>query len=108
MLRRARVDRARALVTAAASDADNLFITLSARDMNPTIQIIARGEVPSTERKLRQAGADPAVAAIRMTLYRTGSESAIVEALEVERDRARFLAVLDRVPDVEPEPQDRL
>ena len=39
----------------------NVFITLSARSLNPDLQIIARGEVPSTESKLLQAGADKVV-----------------------------------------------
>lgn len=61
ILRTAGLEHARVLATVLPNDAANVFITLSARDMNPTIQIIARGEVPSTERKLRQAGADRVV-----------------------------------------------
>ncbi|MEI9890284.1 MAG: NAD-binding protein [Caulobacteraceae bacterium] len=38
-----------------------MFITLSARSLNPKLQIIARGEEPSTESKLIQAGADKVV-----------------------------------------------
>jgi voltage-gated potassium channel len=55
------VERARVLATVLPSDAANVFITLSARSLNPTLQIIARGEQPSTERKLLQAGADQVV-----------------------------------------------
>jgi voltage-gated potassium channel Kch len=43
------------------SDASNVFITLSARELNPDLTIIARGEDPSTERKLLQAGANRVV-----------------------------------------------
>ncbi len=56
-LRRAHVERAAVLATVLPSDADNVFITLSARNLNPDVNIIARGEMPNTERKLRQAGA---------------------------------------------------
>ncbi len=52
------VYRARALATVLPDDAANVFITLSARNLNPGLQIISRGEAPSTERKLRHAGAD--------------------------------------------------
>ena len=38
-----------------------MFITLSARSLNPALHIIARGEAPSTESKLLQAGADKVV-----------------------------------------------
>jgi len=57
-LRAARVPEARALVTTLPGDADNVFITLTARELNPKLQIIARGEQRSTEKKLVQAGAD--------------------------------------------------
>lgn len=45
------------LATVLPDDAANVFITLSARNLSPTLRIIARGEVPSTESKLLQAGA---------------------------------------------------
>lgn len=61
MLRAAGIARARVLATVLPNDAANVFITLSARNMNPSVQIIARGEVPSTERKLLQAGANRVV-----------------------------------------------
>jgi trk system potassium uptake protein TrkA/voltage-gated potassium channel len=60
-LRLAGVERARSLATVLPDDAANVFITLSARSLNRTLTIVARGEVPSTERKLLQAGADRVV-----------------------------------------------
>ena len=60
-LRRAGILHARALATVVPSDAVNVFITLSARSLNKSLQIVARGESPSTERKLLQAGADAVV-----------------------------------------------
>lgn len=61
VLRAAGVARAKVLATVLPNDAANVFITLSARNLNPEIRIIARGEVPSTEKKLLQAGADRVV-----------------------------------------------
>jgi Trk K+ transport system NAD-binding subunit len=55
------VERARILATVLPDDAANVFITLSARSLNKSLQIIARGEMPSTEGKLIQAGADRVV-----------------------------------------------
>jgi trk system potassium uptake protein TrkA/voltage-gated potassium channel len=55
------INRARVLATVLPDDAANVFITLSARSLNPRIEIIARGEAPTTERKLRHAGADRVV-----------------------------------------------
>ena len=51
------IERADTLVTCLPNDAANVFIALSARQLNPDIRIIARGERASTEPKLRQAGA---------------------------------------------------
>ena len=56
-LRRAGIARARALVTVVSSDADNLFITMSARLLNERVQIIARAEEEATANKLVRAGA---------------------------------------------------
>jgi voltage-gated potassium channel Kch len=53
--------RAKAVVTVLPDDAANVFITLSARSLNKNLMIIARGEAPSTEAKLFQAGADRVV-----------------------------------------------
>jgi voltage-gated potassium channel len=61
VLRRAGVERARALVTAAASDADNLFITMSARLISERLVIVARAEGEGAEVKLRRAGASRVV-----------------------------------------------
>ena len=60
-LRQAGIERARALATVVASDPVNVFITLSARSLNASVQIIARGEETSTEKKLLQAGANSVV-----------------------------------------------
>lgn len=61
VLRQAGIERARALASVVSSDPVNVFITLSARSLNASIQIIARGEEPSTEKKLIQAGANAVV-----------------------------------------------
>jgi voltage-gated potassium channel len=61
VLRSAGIARARVLATVLPNNAANVFITLSARNMHPANEIIARGEVPSTERKLLQAGANRVV-----------------------------------------------
>ncbi len=61
VLKHAGIERAHTLACVLPNDAANVFITLSARALNPKIEIIARGEVPSTENKLKQAGADKVV-----------------------------------------------
>jgi len=61
VLRQAGVERARVLVTAAASDADNLFITMSARLLSEKLFIVARAEGEQAETKLLRAGASRVV-----------------------------------------------
>ncbi len=55
------IERAKTVVVALRSDADNVFLTLTARNLNAKMNILARGEHPSTEKKLRQAGANHVV-----------------------------------------------
>jgi voltage-gated potassium channel len=52
------IEKAKVLVTVLPTDANNLFITLTARELNKDLLILARGEIPSTEKKLKLAGAD--------------------------------------------------
>ena len=60
-LKTAGIERARVLATVLPDDSVNVFVTLSARSLNPDLQIIARGEAPTTESKLIYAGADKVV-----------------------------------------------
>ena len=52
------VKRAKGLVTVAPTDADNIFVTLSARVLNPKVYIVARSILEDNEDKIRRAGAD--------------------------------------------------
>lgn len=61
VLRQAGVERARCLVTVAASDADNLYITMSARLLNDKLFIVARAEGEGSDKKLLRAGANRVV-----------------------------------------------
>ncbi len=56
-LRQARIDVAKGLVAAIGSDAENVYVTLSARVLNPNLIISARATDEQAEAKLRRAGA---------------------------------------------------
>ncbi|MGW8192900.1 MAG: potassium channel family protein [Desulforhopalus sp.] len=58
--------KARGLVTAVSSDADNVFIALSAKEMRPDIFILARSSDVKNENKLRRAGASRVVCPYQM------------------------------------------
>jgi voltage-gated potassium channel len=57
VLRAAGIMRARAVLACVDSDAENIFITLTARELRPDIAIVARASVEESESKLRRAGA---------------------------------------------------
>ncbi len=58
ILEEAGIVDAKILIAVVGSDADNLFITLSARELNPKLHIVARVEDPQATRKLYKAGAN--------------------------------------------------
>ncbi len=79
--------RARVLACVLPDDTMNVFITLTARELNAELEIIARGESPSTERKLLRSGANKVVlpaaigaAKICQLITRPSAESLLREA----------------------------
>ncbi|MBI3417569.1 MAG: potassium channel protein [Verrucomicrobia bacterium] len=66
-LKEAGIDRARGLVAAAKSDAENVFIVLTARSLRPDLSIVARADVEESEPKLRRAGANRVILPYHIT-----------------------------------------
>jgi len=93
-LRAAGIEHARTLATVISNDAANVFITLSARGLNPNLEIIARGELPSTESKLIQAGANKVVLPAHI-----GAER--IAEMILYQETARFIRGSDRMKDFE-------
>ncbi|MCO6500158.1 MAG: potassium channel protein [Vicingus serpentipes] len=58
ILEGAGIGQARALITTLPKDADNLFVVLTAREMNPDLLIISRASNDNSDKKLRRAGAN--------------------------------------------------
>lgn len=61
ILKKAGIKEASGLITTLPNDAENVFITLTAKELNPNITIVARAEKKSTEEKLIRAGADKVI-----------------------------------------------
>jgi voltage-gated potassium channel len=61
ILEQAGIERASTVATVLSQDAANVFVTITAREMNKAVTIIARGENPRTEKKLLGSGADKVV-----------------------------------------------
>jgi voltage-gated potassium channel len=58
LLKQAGVEKAKGLIAVVSSDAENVYTTLTAKSINPTISIVARALTDESEPKLRTAGAD--------------------------------------------------
>ncbi len=73
VLEAAQVRRARGLVAVLDTDADNLFLALTARTLNPDLFIVAQAVSEATENKLYKAGADRVVSPYAMAGHRITS-----------------------------------
>lgn len=89
VLRQAGIERARSLVAATSNDAANLYVTLSARTLNPGIFIVGRARMPDADEKLLRAGAD-------RVINPQAIGGARIAALLVQPHVAEFLDVVTR------------
>jgi len=89
MLEEANISTAAGLITAIPVDADNLFIVVSARALNPKMTIISRSVDPQTESKLYKAGANYVISPKMVEGMRMASfilRPAVVDFLDVMID----------------------
>ncbi len=93
-LKAAGIEHARTLATVLSADAANVFITLSARSLNANLEIIARGELPSTESKLLHAGANKVVLPTHIGAERMAE-------MILYQETARFIRGSERMKDFE-------
>ena len=101
ILKEAGIERAAVLVTAMPNDAANVFITLTARDLSPKLMIIARAEQPSTQKKLKQAGANHVIMPAVIGAHRIVSllrNPTAVEFVELVTQRSSLAIEMDDVP----------
>ncbi|MDQ7094985.1 NAD-binding protein [Desulfosporosinus sp. PR] len=61
VLKKAGIERAKGLITALPEDALNVFVTLTAKGLNPKVQVVARMDQLESENKLLRAGADKVI-----------------------------------------------
>jgi voltage-gated potassium channel len=85
-LMRLGIDRARGLVAAVGTDAENVFAVLTARVMKPELFIIARAEGEESISKLKKAGADRVISPYRIggvQIAQTALRPAVVDFVEI-------------------------
>ncbi len=102
VLRRAGVERARGLLCAVDSDATNVFITLTARQMNPDLFIVARASDPGSTERLERAGADRVVSPFVSSgrhMVRMAQDPSIVDLFDEGSGADRSIPVQERLID---------
>ncbi|MGA2706078.1 MAG: potassium channel protein [Isosphaeraceae bacterium] len=101
VLEAAGIERASVLVSALGNDAANVFITLTARELSPALLIIARAEQPTSQKKLRQAGANhvimPAVIGAHRIVSLLTNPTAL-EFVELVTQRSSLAIEMNDIP----------
>ncbi|MEY2858629.1 MAG: hypothetical protein RLZZ74_2942 [Cyanobacteriota bacterium] len=94
------IEKAKVLATVLPDDAANVFITLTARGLNQSLIILARGELSTTEKKLKLAGADrvvlPAIIG-GMRMANLITRPTATDFLKSKRDRHYFDELLSQI-----------
>jgi voltage-gated potassium channel len=89
-LQDAGVDRARAVLALLPSDADNLYVTVTARSLNPGLRVIARSSDERGESKLRRGGADVVVSPYNLAgtrIVQAATSPTVLQFVERVADR---------------------
>jgi len=79
------IERAKGLITVLPTDAENLFVVLSARGLSPELNIVARAVEDNAEKKLRRAGANRVVSPYHiggLRIAQTVIKPAVVDFIE--------------------------
>ncbi|MEK7271377.1 MAG: potassium channel protein [Nitrospirota bacterium] len=85
ILKGAGIEKAQGLISVLSSDADNLYVVLSARGLNPKLRIAARASEEGVEQKLIRAGADNVISPYHIGALRiahTMLKPAVVDFIE--------------------------
>ncbi len=100
VLEAANISSAKGLISAVASDADNLFVTLTARGMNPDLFILARAFDERSEGKLLLAGADRVVDPYRLGAMRLAQSilrPTVVDFIELATHRDHLELTMEEI-----------
>lgn len=100
VLMAARIKTARGLVSTLNSDASNVYVVLTARELNPDLQIIARAGEEDAEKKLIRAGASRVISPYRiggMRMVMGILKPTVMSFLEVAMDHKQLNVELEEV-----------
>ena len=100
VLAKAGIHRARGLIAAVGTDAENVFTVLTARVMRPDLFIIARVESDDAEHKLRRAGADRVISPYHIGathMAQTALRPAVVDFVQLATSSERLDLSMEQV-----------
>jgi len=101
VLTRVGIDRARGLIAAVGSDAENVYTVLSARVLRPDLLIIARAETEDASRKLLRAGANRVVSPYQIggqQMAQTALRPAVVDFVALATSSENLELAMEEVP----------
>lgn len=100
VLKRVGIERARGLIAAVGTDAENVYTVLTARVMKPELFIVARVESEDAENKLRRAGADRVVSPYQIGaahIVQTALRPAVVDFVELATSSGHLELSMEQV-----------
>ncbi len=98
VLRQAGVPRAQSVMALLPSDADNLYLTMAAKEANPKVLVVARAYDPAAEMRLKRAGADHVVATHKIAAHRVFQAAVrptIEEFVDLVTDRQQLSLIVE-------------
>jgi voltage-gated potassium channel len=100
MLGKLRIDRARGLIAALGSDAENVYTILSARGLRPDLLVIARADSEDAERKLLKAGATRVISPYQIgaaQIAQTALRPAVVDFVQLATSSENLELAMEQV-----------
>ena len=100
VLKRAGIERARGLITAVGTDAENVYTVLSARVLRPDLFIISRSESGDSARKLRAAGANRVISPYQIgavQIAQTAIRPAVVDFFDLATSSEHLELAMEQI-----------
>ncbi len=100
VLKLAHIEDARALITTLPTDADNLFVVLTAKELNPGLKIISRASVDNADVKLKRAGASNVIMPDKLggqSMAKLVAQPDVVEFIELILLQSQESVILEEI-----------
>jgi voltage-gated potassium channel len=100
-LREAGIERAKGLITVLPTDAENLYVVLSAKGLNPYLFVVARAGEEGSEQKLLRAGADRVISPYHtggLKIAHTILKPAVVDFIEFATKSGNIDLQMEEIP----------